>query len=282
LIAGNMQQNNSNPTITPLLRWLTAFESVVVFISGAGLFFIPQVIGPLWPWALAPFNARFMGAIYFTALMAAGILAWRGRWSPARVVVPMIFAFTLIVLIISILYFNRFTNPLSTIFWFVLYIGIPVNAAYHLWLYRDLPPANAVPTPAWLRSLLLLQALVYGGYGIALLAAPTTFSAFWFWDIDDFHGRVYSVAFITPAVGSFLLARRGSALEFFTVGLTLVVGGIFSIAGAIILDATARRIDWGQPGTLLWMSMFPLLGGLGMLMLLRARQLASPAQPENT
>ena len=71
-----------NPQITRLLRFVTWIESGVVFISGVGLFFFPDWMGTLWPWLIAPFNMRFMGAIYLTSWVAAGLLTWHGRWSP--------------------------------------------------------------------------------------------------------------------------------------------------------------------------------------------------------
>src|SRR5687768_11738476 len=130
---GQTMNPTSNPPVTRLLRWLTAYETLVVLISGFGLFFLPDILRTLWPWELAPFNTRLMGTIYQTSVIAAGILTWKASWSPARVIVPMIFVFTAIILVVSIFYFERFNaaNP-ATILWFVLYIGIPANALYHL------------------------------------------------------------------------------------------------------------------------------------------------------
>jgi hypothetical protein len=266
----------NNPAVTRLLRWLTAYETLVVFISGFGLFFLPDLLRLLWPWELAPFNTRLMGTIYLASVIPAGILTWKARWSPARVIVPMIFVFTFIVLLVSILYFERFNtaNP-TTIVWFVLYIGIPANALYHLWLYRKLPPAESTPTPSYLWNILLLQIVIFGGYGIGLLLLPELFSGFWPWRIDDFHGRMYSVGSITPAVGSLLLLRQGSSLEFIALGLTEIIGGIFPIIGLLIVNNSVQSVQWGAAGTWLWLILFLILGVCGMLMLQHAQKIRS-------
>ena len=165
--------NTSNPPITRLLRWITGVEVLVLIATGGGLFFLPAVLGPLWPWALTPFNTRFMGAVYLASLVSAAALAYIARWSVARLVVPMIFTFTAVVLGVSLIYLDRFTqNTASTIGWFVLYIVIPVNALYHLWLYRRLDPVTGRPLPRFVRVLLGIQAVVLGVYGLLLLVAP--------------------------------------------------------------------------------------------------------------
>ncbi len=260
----------TNPTISPLLRWVTAFECTVLIVSGAGLFFFPAAISPLWPWPLTPFNARFLGAVYLGSLVSALLLVIYGRWTPARIVIPMILSFTLIVLVVSLININRFTVPLSTLFWFALYIIIPLNAAYHQWLYRRLPPAPALELTSGLRLALRIQTLILGLYGVALLIAPATFGAFWPWPLDDFHGRMYSVAFITPAVGGWLLARSATRTDLRTLGLTGLTAGSLAIVGLLIVNAIVpveRQINPTLAGTWLWLGLFAsmVLAGLAML-----------------
>jgi len=40
--------------------WL---HTVLTILAGLGLFFFPQTFGPMWPWALPPLAARFMGSL---------------------------------------------------------------------------------------------------------------------------------------------------------------------------------------------------------------------------
>lgn len=266
--------NDPNPQVTKLLRVLTGIEAWVVLFSGLGLLFLPQLVGPLWPWEIAPFNTRFMGALYLTTFTAAGIMTWKARWSPARVVLPMIFIFTIIILFVSIIYFENFTRPFSTIIWFALYIIIPINALYHLWLYRELHPSDSLPTPPLLRAIAFSEVVLFGFYGIALLLVPAHAGKFWPWVIDDFHGRMYCVAFITPAVGTWLIRNSASVLEYFTLAIAHIFGGVFPIFGLLIVDLSVKRVDWISDGTWLWIAIGLVSAGIGIVMLLHARRIS--------
>ncbi|MBK8138579.1 MAG: hypothetical protein IPK52_22675 [Chloroflexi bacterium] len=264
--------NSDNFPISRLLRSVTAVECLVLLISGGGLFFLPDVLGPGWPWPLTPFNTRFLGAAYLGSLVSTLVLVWRPYWSPARVVVPMISLFTLVVLGVSLTNLARFTqNGLSTIGWFVLYIGIPANALYHLWLYRAQPAVSGIGQPRPLRFLLTVQVALLGVYGALLLVAPAFASGFWPWTIDDFHARMYSAGFLTPALGALLLLRSGTALEFRALGLTQAIAGSFALGGLLIVNSAVQRVDWTLPGTWAWIALFLYIAASGAAMLGYAR-----------
>lgn len=88
-----MQKLNDNPKITTLLFVVTAFESAVLLVAGIGLLVAPGVLGPMWPWALTPFNTLLLGAIYSSSIVATAMVAYVKRWAPARVVLPNDFDF---------------------------------------------------------------------------------------------------------------------------------------------------------------------------------------------
>jgi hypothetical protein len=265
---------HSNPRVSRLLLGVTAIEVLVLLVAGGGLLLLPGVLRAIWPWALTPFNAGFLGAVYLASMVAAASLVLIGRWSPARVVAPMILVFTAIVLAISLAYFDRFDwrNP-STWLWFALYIVIPVNAGYHVWRYWGLPPANPRPISSRWRFLLLTQGILFGAYGAGLLLAPAFFAAFWPWPVDDFHARLYSVAFITPALGAVLLARAAAREEALTLGLTQLGGGLLAIVSLLAVDASVSRVPWDASGTWAWLGTFAALFLLGLGLVWGARQL---------
>ena len=136
-----MQTLNDNPKITRLLLTVTAIEALVLLVAGVGLLLFPSVLRPMWPWQLSPFNALLLGAVYSASLVATAIVVYVRRWAPARVVVPMILIFTAIILLVCIIYNDRFDfTRWETWFWFIIYIIIPTNAAYNVWISRNLPP----------------------------------------------------------------------------------------------------------------------------------------------
>jgi hypothetical protein len=263
----------NNPQISTLLRFLTFVEVLVVFASGAGLFFIPELTAALWPWELLPFNARFLGAVYSASCISAVMQTVHGRWSPARLVTPMIFVFTAVIMILSFGYLSVFDFQRWEVWvWFLLYIIIPVNCAWHLWLYRNLPAAESLPTETAARNIMLTQAIVLGIFGLALLLAPAFAKNFWSWEIDVFHAQMYSVSFLTPAVGAFLLAKTGSKTEWLTMGLTQAVLGFFPILGVLIVDANVKKVDWSAAGTWIWMFIFAAIFAIGLWMIKQSRR----------
>ncbi len=269
-----MQTLNNNPKITPLLVTVTAVESLVLLVAGVGLLLFPSVIGPLWPWELSPFNALLLGAAYSASLVATTILVIGRRWAPARVVVPTISIFTVIVLVVCLVYIDRFDfSYWGTWVWFLLYVIIPANALFHMCLYRNLVAVNANPLPWLWRVVCFIPILLLGLYGLGLLVAPDTFSGFWPWPIDDFHGRMYSVIYLTPATGAALLFGAAPSIELLTMGLTQVVGGVIPIVGLIIIDNRVDKVDWSALGTWLWTGSFAviLLTGIGLVWQSKAR-----------
>ena len=263
---------DQNPETTGLFKWVTAVESLVLIVAGGGLLFFPSVMVPLWPWELSPFNALLLGSIYSASLVATTLTVMYGRWSPARIVAPMILLFTTVVLVVSLAELGRFDlGHYSTWLWFVLYVGIPLNAAFYLWHERGRPPAVPDPLPDPWRAVILLPVAALGVYGVALLVAPDTFSSFWPWGIDAFHGRMYSVAFLTPALGAILVWKSAASREALTLGLTLVAGGIAPIVGLPLVNRGRDKVDWAGAGTWLWIASFAILVLAGAALVWRSR-----------
>lgn len=270
----NSQLDSANPPISSLLRSITWLEVLVLIVTGGGLFFLPALAREQWPWVIAPFNGRFVGTVYLGSFVSAGFMAFYGRWSPGRIVLPMIFIFTTIVLGVSLFHLDQFDlQRWQPWIWFLLYVVLPLNSAYHLWLYRAWAPAESTPTPATWRNYALGLSALFGLYGLALLIAPTAVSAFWPWPIDAFHGQMYSVVFITPAVGIFLITRQASKLEWKTLGLTLLVIGACAIIGLLLVDAVVppeKKVNWATAETWIWMALMTLYGASGAAMILRS------------
>ena len=136
------------------------------------------------------------------------------------------------------------------------------------------------------RGIFLIPTILLGLYGIGLLVAPDSLSSFWPWQIDDFHGRMYSVLYITPALGALLLFGAAASIELLTMGLTQIVGGGASIFGLVIIDNQVNKIDWSAFGTWLWIGLFAiiLLTGIGLVWQsrVRSRSEASSATAAST
>ena len=268
-----MTAQSNNPLLSSTFR-ITYLLISIVLVAGASIFFLPD-IGPGWFWHPTPFNRRFVGAVYLTELVTSIIMLRVNRWAPARLVLPGSIAFSTLVSLLSIIYFDRLDpeHALRPI-WFILYFGSTLLFAYFRWEYRHWPPADARATPTAWRNYLTAQGIVLGLYGVAQLAAPSTASAFWPWPIDDFHGRFYSAVFITLAISSVVMQRIAARIEWFTLGAAQVTFGLFAIVGLVTVDLGLHRVDWLAPGTWLWVGAFAVMLVAGIRMLAWARRLA--------
>lgn len=263
-----LQSQDSNPLIPPLLRRVTWVEAAGLLLAGGGLFFISEPAQRAWPWPIEPFNAFFLGAVFLALLAAVAMLVVYPRWAPARLLLPMIFVFSALMLLVTLVYPQRFHfDRWSTYVWYVMCLALPAVAVYCMYAYRDQPsPVNYPTTPRW-RRVLLFHALVMGGYGLAMFAAPIWLTSFWPWEIDAFHGRLYSVVFTTIAVGGIGLAFFAAPVERLTLGLASAVLGLFSLFSVIIADAGRNAVNWSSPGAWLWLALFGLEFTLGLTLI---------------
>ena len=260
-----MNSANDNPSITPFLRYFTLIETMVLIGVGFGLFLFPELTRPEWPWQIAPFNARFLGAIYLGAMVPVAYMFLTARWSPTRPVLRAIFTFTFIVLVVSLFSISQFDlNKTAAIWgWFALYVSLPLSAGYHIWLYRSMPTTHLNPVPRNWSYILNGTSFLLVLYGLGLIVLPATFSSLFPWKLDVFHGQLYSATFITGAIMLITISKFATPAEFIATGLTEATFGILSILGLIIVDTEVKKIDWLATNTLGWLAMltgFVLLG----------------------
>jgi hypothetical protein len=214
-----------NPRVPSFLRAVTWVECGVVASAALLLLSTPHQGGTdIWAWITPPLNARYVGVIYLGALVPLVAFAVSGRWSPGRIVLWMIFVFTAAIMVVMLAYAGRFewARVATWVFW-PLYVFLPVNSAVYLWRLRGL----RVPEPLiHLRGPLTALAVVFGGYGLALLLIPATATDFWPWPVDDFHARIYAATYLTPAAGAWVVRNGATPEELRTLGLTQIVFGV--------------------------------------------------------
>jgi hypothetical protein len=270
---GERTMPESNPRITNLLRQITFIEFLVLLGAGLGLFLMPDYTHDIWGWELTPFNTRFLGAIYLSASLPIIYMVAVPYWSPTRPVLWIIFVFTGIILLVSLMYTDKFDFDKGMAWaWFVLYIALPISAGFHLWKYRSLPTTHLAVVPLLWRYALAISALIMLGYGLGLLILPDTFSELFPWVLDKFHSQLYSATFIGIGVGVFTIAHYASSAEWLAIGITLVAVAIWVILGLVIVDADTNRIDWSWVNTWVWLAIFGAGFILGVALMAASRR----------
>ena len=260
-----------NASVPVFLRIVTIVECVVVAAAAITLFFFPAIAKNIWVWDVPPFNARYVGAIYFAALLPLIIFALVARWSPGRVVLWMIFAFTTAIGVVMFMYIPKFewTRLGTPIFW-LLYIFLPFNSIFFLYKLRDWRVSDSEKTSPLIFNLLLAVTVLCGLYGLGLLLIPETVTAFWPWKIDDFHGRIYAATFLTPAMGAWIIRRDSARSEHLVLGLTLTTLGLLSTIGTVWASlgiSPEKQINYANLGTWAFfgLNLLCILAGLGLI-----------------
>lgn len=269
-------QTSDNPPFPAALRLFSA-AVIIVLIVGAGLFFAPALVKARWPWAVTPFNARFLGGFYTTEMVVmAALLVWN-RWSPGRLVLVMAFIFTVIVSVASFINLGYFDFARRAPWlWFAVYLASVAVSGWFLWRSRTRPSAKAMSlSPAW-RGYMQVESVILGLYGVGLLLFPLTFSGFWPWPIDAFHAQIYSAIFLAGAGGIYLVWRSAPREELLVLGLAQLLIGLFAIVGLTLTDAAVHKINWSATGTLCWLALFGWIGIGGVFKLYAASRHSSP------
>jgi hypothetical protein len=267
-VSGDGRPLRDNPPITLLLRGVIQAAAAVLLVAGAGLFFLTDLARAQWPWEVGRFAALFLGAVFLAAAGAVGMAVLYPAWSPARLVLPMLFVHSAVTLLVTLIHLGRFDfSRWTTYAWLALAVLLPAGAGYCLYHYRDaLPPAQYPTPPAW-RTALLATAVLAGLYGFAMFAAPVTVAGFWPWTVDAFQGRLHSAVFTTLAIGALGLAYFAAPVERLTLGLAFSLLGLFAVFAVILGDAPRRSLDWGAPGVWAWLALFALFFVLGLALI---------------
>ena len=87
-----INDSDQNQVLVPTVRMFFLIV-VLIVLFGSGLFLLPALVQPRWPWAITPFNAAFLGGVYLTELAMVVLLMGINRWSPARPAISPCFSF---------------------------------------------------------------------------------------------------------------------------------------------------------------------------------------------
>jgi hypothetical protein len=256
-------------------RWLRVFlvlnivQDLVIALSGLALG--GRIVLPLQH--VTPLNARFIASLYLAGGVGVGVSALIRYAVDARVVLAAFLVITTLVELMTFVAWDDFSAGGVPAVWIFTYTVDPIVAAaafVALGLWR---PA----LPGWhrLTPLFVCQLVLFGAFGVALLAAPGSVAEIWPWGLPALLGRVYGSFFCAFAVGAALAAweRRGEALRPFVLS-TLA----FLIASAVSSAIHHAKFS-DSPETWTWVAVHAVgIAAFGAaLVALRAPQARGPA-----
>jgi hypothetical protein len=238
--------------VTWWIRAYLAFAAVQGF--GIGLTGLLSPADIEIPLRITPLNARFVAALYVAG--GVGVLwgAFSQRRTQARLFV-LAFAFaTALILAVTLLHWSEFLAvglPHQPV-WMFDYIVDPLSGLAVIHFARLWWPWSTRRHA--LTPLLLVQAVVFGAVGFALLVAPETMAALWPWALPPVLGQVYGCFFLTFALGAGLAAGEVEprAIRGFVVSTAALMG--------LVLLASWLHVDRfkAEPVTVIWFAAFGL------------------------
>ena len=248
--------------VLPRILWATwLISAVLLAVVGITLFFFPNLGRYYWPWPLAPFNTRLLGAIYTSAMLPLIACLFKPRQTYSKLTLLVFTSFTTYFLIASIGYSPYFLPRRSTTIWMILYGIDSVVGLYYCWKFRQ---------DLWRRTggqfwpkLYRGQSLLLMAYGLGLLVFPLTVGQWWLWPLDLFHSRLYAGVLLSAALAMELLRDRASRYGRFWFGWTQLSLGGLSFLGTLLVDSQVQKLDWSAAFPWLWQLVFLGFAGIG-------------------
>lgn len=206
------------------------------------LYLFPTRTKQLWAWTIHPtMTAMLMGGGYLAGAYLFLRVTIAKQWHRVGVLFPAITVFTTLLLLATIIHWDRFNHRhVSFWAWLLLYIVTPPLLPW-LWVRnRRFDPGVAEPgerlVPAAIRTVMIVAGAGQLAFCALLFIRPSAVMAHWPWMLTPLTARVISAFAAFPAVGylAFAVDRRWSSLrhvlEVATLGIVFI--GIAAIRAA--------------------------------------------------
>jgi hypothetical protein len=235
--------------LRPMPRWLRVFLVVnVVEDLATGLSGLVGGTRILAPLHVSPLNARFIGALYLGGAVGVGLGAGVRALVDARIVLYAFWLITVLVLVMTVVYWHDFSADGTPWIWLATYVVDPVVATIAisvLALWRAGDPGRHRLSP-----LLAAEAVLLLAAGAAMLVAPHAMRHVWPWAFTPLLARVYAAFFFAFGVAAAVGAgeRRRPAL------VTVVAGSLTLFAGSGIASLVHHDRFGSSPQTAGWIA----------------------------
>lgn len=249
--------------------YFAAVGALALWVAFWGLL-IPDLVDKAIPWLVPPFHARFIGAIYLSAVVLMGSSMMAHKYDEVRVATIMVSVWTGALFIISLFYLSEFDFSRGPVwFWFGAYIAYPIIGFWIAWTQRTSRDVSASPSlPNWIRNYFLAQGVIITVLALALFLAPDLMLTVWPWKITRMLAQIYSGPFLAFGLGSLMLSRQRTWSE-----VRIVAAGFFTLAVGVLLASAIHRslFTASSPSTLIWFGGFSLVALIHGILIVRGR-----------
>ena len=257
-------------TVTRNQKIYFAAVGLLALWVGSWGFFIPEHVDKAIPWLVPPLHARFIGAIYFSAVILMGSSMMARHYAEVRVSVFIVTIWTGMLFVISLFYLSEFDFSRGPVwFWFVAYIIYPLIGFWHTWTHRNMRDESTSPSlQNWIRNYFFVQGIIITVLALALLFTPELMIAVWPWKVTRLLAQIYSGPFLAYGIGSLMLTRQRIMSE-----VQIVALGYFVFAIGVLVASTIHRslFSFSNPSAWVWFGGFSLISAFNFSMLIRGR-----------
>ena len=174
--------------------WLHTF---ITIFAGISLFLFPKTFGLLWPWALPPLAARFMGSLLIGGAVCTALAALAPE--PLPVMGPALLGLgDLLIASVGLLDIGEIGFTGRMIVWLVLFIG----TASLLWIlfllynHQASEGDDQQPLTRGLRIYFKIHVGVVIPVGLTMYLAPTLAQHLWPWALSPVNIRLLGAFFV--------------------------------------------------------------------------------------
>jgi hypothetical protein len=232
------------------MLWVGAF---LVFLAGIQLYFLTEYTDTWFAWTIdSALTAAFLGAFYWTSVALASLSAPQGVWARARVGLPGVQIFVVLMLVATLMHLDKFHFDSSDLIakgaawlWLAVYaLEPPVLFAIYLNQLRvpGIDPPRGAPAPRWFLGLIAVQAAAVLVAGVALFVVPDEAGNWWPWTLTPLTARAITAWLI--GLGLVLLSslREKDFIRLRPATLSYIVLGALQF---IALVRYPDEVDWG-------------------------------------
>ncbi len=168
--------------------WL---HTLITILAGFSLFLFPKNIGPLWPWALPPLAARFMGSLLIGGGVCTALVALAPEPLPLTGA-ALLGLGDLLIASVGLLDIGEIGFTGRMIIWLVLFIGTTLLLWALFFLYNgQASHANDQrPLTRGLRIYFKIHMAVVIPVGLTMYLAPTLAQQLWPWALSPVNVRL--------------------------------------------------------------------------------------------
>ena len=113
----------SGPALDPWAKKFLLTQGLVMSLLAIALFFAPGFMSTLWPWKVTPTLAQMYAGPLLSYGVGSYIYSTQGQWLGIRSIVPGMFSFTLVTVIVSFMHVTLFSfTEIADLLWFAWFI----------------------------------------------------------------------------------------------------------------------------------------------------------------